>query len=148
MSDEAKTAQLFCIFCDDVRHEADGRMSVMGWHGPHMEMPPSGPLVLPKLCAVVQILRPGLAPITKLRVSLRINGHVIHQIEPTPDVLADMQTDTLKDAEAAEIKGLTFKFTLQLLFFRVDEPGTLRAFAEIDGEPELESQGLRFFRAI
>lgn len=147
MSDAAIAAQLHCIFCDDVRHEADGRMSLMGWHSPRMPMPSSGPLVLPKLCAVVEILRPGLEPIKKLRVSLRLNDSVIHQLEPTQNVLADMQGDTLRDAQMSGIKGLAFKFTLQLLFFRVEEPGILRAYAEIDDEPELESRGLAFFRA-
>lgn len=137
---------LFCIFCDDIRHEVDGRMSVMGWIGPHMKMPKEGPLVLPKLCGVVVIQREGLRPVKQLRVTLRLEDKVIHQIEPSTDVLQRMQEDSLREAEALKLKGLNFKFGLQMQFFRVDAPSVLRAYAEIDGKPELQSQGLRFIR--
>lgn len=140
------TDQIFCIFCEDVRHEANGLLSVMGWLGSNIQMPPTGPLVLPKLCAVVSCSRKSLEPIKSLRVTIRIDDKVLQEVSPTPEVLKDMQLDTLRDAEQSHLRGLSFKFNMQMLFFRVDEPGTLRAYAEIDGKSELASQGLRFVR--
>ena len=79
-------------------------------------------------------------------MTLKLDDKVIQQIATSLDVLEDMQRDTLQQADTQQLKGLSFKFGIQMQFFRVEEPGVLRAYAEIDGKQELESQGLRFVR--
>lgn len=141
----ATSDAVFCIYCEDIRHEVDGKMSVIGWLGPRMAMPANGlPLTLPKLCAVINIRRTGLEPMQSLRITLRHNDTVLQSISPTSDHLAAMQADILKDAREFQLRGISIKLNLQMQFFSIQTPGKLSTFVEIDGQPEIEAEGLRF----
>ena len=65
-----KSDSFSVLFCDDVRFEKDGRLSIMGLYGPVIEMP-SFPSAVGSFCAVLLLRNPDPVPTT---VSQRFFG--------------------------------------------------------------------------
>lgn len=77
-------------FCDDVRHEQGGKISLMGIYQGSLVIPSGAPGIIQKLCIVVEAQTPIDDPFTKLTLQLRKDGKVIEEISFPENALGDL----------------------------------------------------------
>ena len=56
------------VFCDDIRQEINGKLTLVGCYGPELRILGTYPTVLPILAAQVNIRVPGMSKIESLRI--------------------------------------------------------------------------------
>ncbi len=132
-----------CIYCDDVRHEVSGKITVVGMYseGAPIPYPPQGILVLPKFCIIAGVRIPIEQTMQKLRCELRLDDEVVHGV--------DMPADTFNEANAPmrkDQKWITAQLIMEFGNFAIPREGTLCFVAIIDGSKVYVCPGLEFMK--
>lgn len=126
------------IYCDDIRNEIGGKISLMGIYAGDMIVP-SIPLILPKLCIVITVITESSDPFQKLsariergedRAILLSTGNI--DITPLPAEEGDGNGNRLHVVQ--------LQFVLSP--FQVDGPTVLRVTVETERGP-IRGRGLR-----
>lgn len=120
---------LFATYCDDIRHEVNGKLSLIGCYAGEMYVP-SFPVTLPRLCVHFTLTTPNVEPFEgPLTVSVLQNDALLAKMEldaswgrrvaeePKPG------RETLAFVGGTEISPITF-----------EGPATMRIIAEAGGE--------------
>lgn len=129
------------IFCDDIRHEQGGKLTLVGVYSGAL-LVPSFPAVLPKLCLVLNVITPASQPFKKLKL----------RILRDTDTLAegDVSAESLSSTAATSFKGVTIDDADRLhsvmahfVFsqLKLDGPGRIRVRIETEAD-ELKANGL------
>jgi hypothetical protein len=79
----------YSVFCDDIRSEVNGKMSLMGILGGLMYIP-SFPAVLPKLCAILTASTPVDSPFQAVSFKGTMDENVIFDVALDSDQLKQM----------------------------------------------------------
>ncbi len=125
------------MFCDDIRHEVNGKISFIGTFATSLFMP-SVPAVLPKLCCIIS-LHTGLDdPLT----SIKINGSLGEQTVFS----MDLGEEEVKNMYAAappidDRKGFVAQFMMVISPFNIESFGKLDIDVIADGT-RVECAGL------
>lgn len=127
-----KERTLSGYFCDDIRQEVDGKMSLIGCYGPEMVVP-SFPVTLSKLCAVVKVCsRDGL--FEKLRVMVLKGDDEIAAAEIPQVALAQMKKASDESQDPIKDVQHTIAVNFVMSPVTIDSPVALRVRALADGQ--------------
>lgn len=130
---------IFCIFADDIRHEVDGKISLIGMYQGGMNIGGSLPALVPQLVITTYINTSIDQPFKEISIDLLLNDQVVQNLSPPPDAVQDMQHSI---PHSSDSKMITMMMVLKLQPFNVIEEGRLFIRAKIDGTV-LESNALR-----
>jgi hypothetical protein len=138
---EGDNMVLTCLYCDDVRLEADGRSSILGWHAQDVLVAPSRafPLVLHSLAVVLLLRLPAGNSVPGLTLKMLVGNEVLYSVAASEQDLQAMLADAQKaiDAQGAQTIRVVMKFpNLTIL-----SPGALCFVAKV-GESEVRSNPL------
>lgn len=139
------------IYCDDVRHEVDGKTSFIGTYGNELNIKADGPVFLPTLHVVTLLIIPaGILP-NQIRfvINLYKDGEnaVISEIVAEPDNNTKGEIDAelkelAKDTDPTEIfhqHRAIHKFSP----FKIDESLRLQSRVFIDNQPAVKCGTLK-----
>ena len=122
----------YCIFCDDIRHEVNGKFSLIGVYGG--ELYPLGPypLVLPKLCILIhyfQRIEDGFQD-TKIRARLIGGVEEVSLFEMLISA-SDLQNTPFpeKPADPEAEPMLSLQVPLEFPHIVIAQPGRIRVDA-------------------
>jgi hypothetical protein len=116
------------IFCDDVRREEGGKLSLMGIYTGALAVP-SFPSVLPRLCFIMTLrTSPDAIPST-LRYRLHKDDELVAESVISSDALA-----TARSAKVGDDRTIQFTTIFQASPLILTEACFLRARADCDGE--------------
>lgn len=135
--------QLDAIYCDDIRHEIGGKISLIGIYGAKLFVR-EFPAVLPKLCVMTKSSTPYTEPFKQLKIRVFKDAEVLAETDikmdgGLPPLEPFMSESEGPDAPMAMIGANAF-FILSP--FEIEGPCTLRVRADT-GEGELRGAGLR-----
>jgi len=75
------------IFCDDIRHEVNGKFSCIGIYSNSLFVE-SFPITLPKLCVAVSVVLPLIKPVEQIKLVVRLDDEVLTE-EITPEEIIE-----------------------------------------------------------
>ena len=134
------TRSVSAIYCDDIRQEMGGKITVVGMYpqGAPVQFPAQGVAVLNKFCVMGYIRTPLDRPLKSLTCELRLDDEVLHRVELPPDALND------KEAARPRLKGFTAQLIMEFGNMVLPREGVLRLAAIVDGAEVYEAPGLEF----
>jgi hypothetical protein len=129
------------IFCDDIRHEVNGKISYIGVYAGTMFVPVF-PSTLPKLCIDIKVVSPPDNPIKSLKLIILCDEKVLQEINLGEDQLSQFfsaSNERIENGSREFIQVANF----QLLFspMQLDAPCTLKVRVHMD-EDEYKGLGL------
>ncbi len=134
--------QISTIFCDDIRQEIAGKMSLIGVYGPQLFVP-EFPALLPKLCVFVTTSTPYTKPFEKLEVHVFKDDQKLATATPAlPKALPPIPEWVQRREPEQSTPMLTVNSIFMFSPFELAEPCVLRVRAETEGET-LRGAGLR-----
>ena len=118
------------IFCDDIRHELNGKVTLVGCYSGDMEFPVPGPVLYPKLGAWVNILIPIEIKFSKVRLFVeKLEGDVKNLIF---DASIDLDGQTKDNDLPQDGEFLSIIVPCMWSPFEMSESGSLKVRAELD----------------
>jgi hypothetical protein len=125
---------LSVIFCDDVRQEINGKLTLVGCYGAEM-LVTEFPLMLPKLCVTMSAETTVSNPFKSIAFAV-VDEHEVEyaRAEISEDDLAKFSLNIPNGDDANKAK-YAINSIIQLPIFSVDKPTKLRTVAYSDGEP-------------
>lgn len=131
---------LHSLYCDDIRHETNGKVSYVGvYHGKLLV--PSVPVVVPKLCVAIFAVTSANEPFKKFSLKILKNDEKLVEQEISSEQLnqtSDVSGSTTNDKQD-RIQVLNFLF--QFSPFPIESNMKLRVRADTD-KGELKAPGL------
>jgi hypothetical protein len=95
---------LTCPYCDDVRLEADGRSSILGWYAQDVLTSHAPfPLVVHHLAAVVILSLPFSVQVQSLNVEMWVGSELRYSVNPSDTDLEGLLVDSQKAQPSADI---------------------------------------------
>jgi hypothetical protein len=135
----------FVVFCDDVRQEVTGKVTMVGVYTGQMMLTGNLPVVLPQICAVTTF---RLAPPTEqIKPIIRLfrSGQDEPLFEMEADIPAAQPSDfppTPTDQDPDAVKFLQMIITAQVQNLVITEPCTLKVRAFV-GDDEIRLGALQ-----
>lgn len=133
---------LHAIFCDDVRLEVGNKQSLMGIYSSDLLIHEL-PVVLPKLCIVVNLVTPLRNPFKKLTVKVFRDDEILIEAPVTGEQLNEPQSSIIENGDKENPNrriGINFNFVLSP--FVIEKECTLRVRADTESG-ELKGSGLK-----
>lgn len=130
-------ARGYTIFCDDIRNEVGGKLTLVGCYTGEMVHEGEYPLALPKLALSVQLLMPpdNMPRTFELIVDYMPTGQVLFAVsnDLTEIDLGPLLTQP-SEAEDEEDRYIALGSNITLVPFVVPQDGKLRVRAMLDGQ--------------
>lgn len=123
--------QFFSQYCDDVRREADGRMSLMGVYPGQIMVANTAHFVVPKISVQAVLIVPMNTPFTSISVWVTWNGEKLRESALPQKMLARLVDES--DTERQEDGRVVLSFVLELKDVDMSQSGVLRTFAQVAG---------------
>lgn len=125
-----KGRAVYCVFCDDIRHEIGGKFSLIGIYSGEMLIgAPQFPVVLSKLAIHIWISTPINSPFKSVSgIIVGTSGEELAKIEAAEIPLT---SNTPRDVSKAVLGMMAVLSPLQL-----SKEGSIEVWIEIDGERE------------
>lgn len=123
---------LHSIYCDDVRHEVNGKLSYIGVYSGKL-LVPSVPVIVPKLCVAITAVTPAKESFKKFSIRILKNDEKLIEQEISPDQLkqdAIIDKNLPMSEKSEKIKTLNFLF--QFSPFLIESNFVLRVRANTD----------------
>jgi hypothetical protein len=129
------------IFCDDIRHEINGKISYIGVYAGTMFVQVF-PSTLPKLCIDIKVISPPDNPIKSLKLNILSDEKVLQEIDLSEEQLSQFSSTSNERIENGS-KDFVQVANFQLLFspLQLEAPCILKVRARMDGE-EYKGLGL------
>ncbi|AVH38046.1 hypothetical protein AL532_17710 [Pseudomonas monteilii] len=118
------------MFCDDVRHEAGGKVSFMGVYSGNLTAS-SIPGLLPKLCIAITLYTDLGNPFREISIKGLFGGQEVFSMDLNENDIAQAGTKAEKPASAA---GYFVQLLAILTPFQIDDAGKLSVRIIADGE--------------
>lgn len=140
MQKTVDTRSASAIYCDDIRQEVSGKLTVVGMYplGTPVRFPPQGGALLPKLCVIGYIRTPQERPLKSLVCELRLDDQVMHRVDLPPEAL------TAQDTMRPRSNAFTAQIIMEFGNMVVPREGVLRFVAIADDTEVYECHGLEF----
>lgn len=131
------------LFCDDIREEVSGKMTLVGVYGPNL-LVQSFPAKIPKLCLHMRLVLPEQFQFEKASFSIFKGTERIAAAEVPPQLIADRRakgtTDVIEGLEGDKVFLVAVQMVLSGLEF--DKPVPLRVRVNLD-DVEIKGMGLQ-----
>lgn len=135
------------IFCDDIRHEVNGKLTLVGCYSAVLNFNGPAPGLLPTFAALVNIRIPKLINFNtiKLRVLKEGGSEVdeIFEMEVGVDEKAKRAAFEGEDTKNKEEKILSMTFPLQWSPLEVKKSGFIKVRAHLDDGKEIRLGALK-----
>ena len=129
------------IFCDDIRHEVNGKMSLIGVYGGDLSVP-SFPFTLNKFCISAKIvLRPGELQLPPMTLKISIGDQLIYS-QDLDETMVPPANSSNGDSDQTE-KRLVCQILMNLSPLELTEPGKLKVAVEIEDEDDIVGLSLK-----
>ena len=135
------------VFCDDIRHETNGKLTLVGCYSTEMNFSGPPPGMLPTFAALVNIRIPKSVPFKTIKLCiLKEEGSEISEIFGAEANVSD--EDKVKalqggDPESTEERIFSMMFPFQLPLLTMKESGFIKVRAYLDGSDEIRLGALR-----
>lgn len=131
----------FVTFCDDIRHEVTGKMTLVGVYGGQMIVGGTLPITLPQICAVItfRFLPPTepIKPVIKIFMSGQDDLLFMMETDITPTQAATAVAEVARaEVDPDRVSFAQIVITPQIQGLVIREAGTLKVRAYI-GEDEI-----------
>lgn len=137
-----ENSNLYCIFCEDIRSEVDGKSSIVGWFSDGTQIMMGGnPMLLPKFSMVGILTVPKAKQPSELKLDLMKDEEVFQSISIPQDKMAEAKKAS--SANPTPMQAVALRLAIQTANFLIDRPCTLRMRVQFD-DTELYSNGLQF----
>lgn len=129
---------VFCQFCDDIRQEINGKITLVGVYQGGLQISGPLPAVIPMLSIACSIWTPKDRPFTNLKVALQLGDVALMEKEFSAQELAELiaQSPTVDDST-----GTFFNLQLSMAGLPITQAGKLTMYCKTDDE-ELRSNPL------
>lgn len=136
-----------CYFCDDIRFELGGKVSLVGVYGGAMNVyppPPAGQsFALPKLCIAAEVVTAVDEPFRTLSIAVVAGDTVLEAATIPSEDLAGLQSSAHRDGSYDDpVAMIAIRAHLVISPLRIDGPQSLVVNVTADGE-ELVAGKLR-----
>jgi hypothetical protein len=124
----------YTIFCDDVRHELGGKITLVGVYRSEMLVHGKLPIVLPKLGIAILLQTPVEGPFQRLKLMIYMPG----DDEKAPSFSGELelaQQQAPSDVSEADDHWLAVNSEIVLSSVKIKQEGYIRVLAVADGEP-------------
>jgi len=128
----AETRKFHAIFCDDIRHEINGKTSLIGCYTGQMYVPVF-PVTLPRICIHTYLSTPIEKPFKGgVSISVMKDGDILTR----NDIDGDQAVETIRQHLGLSDDSQRFILIGGLEFapLALDGPCLLQVVAEVDGE--------------
>lgn len=112
---------VMCQFCDDIRTEVDGKVSLMGIYTGGMQVNAKLPVTLPKLCVFSHLGSPSDDQFKFLKLEILFEDQILFSSEVPETVLAE-QNKHFSESE----RGHMMQFAVQISPFVISHPGYVK----------------------
>lgn len=123
--------QFFSQYCDDVRREADGRVSLMGVYPGQIVVDDARHFVVPKISVQAVLIVPMNTPFTSISVWVAWREKKLRETVLPEGILAKLVGES--DTEQQEDGRVVLSFVLELKDVDMSQSGVLRTFAQVAG---------------
>lgn len=129
---------VFCQFCDDIRQEINGKITLVGVYQGGLQISTPLPTVIPMLAIACSIWTPKDRPFTHLKVGLKLGDVALMEKEFSTQEMTQLlaQSPTTDDST-----GSVFNLQLNMAGLPVTKAGMLTMYCKTDDE-ELRSNSL------
>lgn len=136
------TPHVETLFCDDIRHEINGKRSYIGVYASTL-LVPAFPATLPKFCISIKIVTPASAPLYSLTLRVLQDDETLQEILFDEDQLASASDAfaELNDEERQRQHIQTLQSLLEFSPFHLEKACTLKVRA-LANDVELQGVGL------
>lgn len=135
------TRHVETLFCDDIRHEINGKLSYIGVYSSAL-LVPALPVTLPKLCISVKIVTPANEPLRSLTLRVLRDDEILQEIVFDKEQLVSASEVLVElSDEERRLRVQMPQFLLAFSPLHLDKACTLRVRALADHE-ELRGVGL------
>lgn len=117
---------LHVMFCDDIRQELRNKYSLVGCYGPDL-LVQELPVVLPKLCMLVEAVTPVAHPFKRLTLRILLSEDLVEESEIEMNLTPPPGLDPA-------IHLQTTRFMVILAPFQIKEPGYLEVHVVTENE--------------
>ncbi len=121
-----------CLFCDDIRHEINGKFSLIGNYGSDLRPFTSFPLVLPKLCVYLSYFQRPVDGFQDVKFEIVLNSKetntTVWEILVQGSSLENAPRPEATDEQADPVIGI--HVPLEFQNFVINETGYLRVYAQ------------------
>lgn len=133
---------LHTIYCDDVRLEVGNKQSLMGIYSSYLFVPEL-PVVLPKLCIIVNLVTPIDKPLKELTIKITKDNETLIEVPVTGEQLSEPQSSIVENGEMDNPdRRIVLNFTLMLAPFAIEKECILRVRA-VTESGELQGNALK-----
>ena len=120
------------LFCDDIRHETSGKLTLVGVYSDALIVPEL-PVTLPRLCLVARLIAPLGQPPRSVTLKVFKDDQLVQEVAARKEDLADMvRTAVHYPAQSRAERVQIVQFLVEFAPFQLDRPGLLRVHAETD----------------
>ena len=120
------------LFCDDIRHETSGKMTLVGVYSDALIVPEL-PATLPRLCLVARLIAPLAQPPRSVTLRVFKDDQIVQEVAARKEDLADMlRAAAHYPAQTRSVRVQIMQFLVEFAPFQLDRPGLLRVHAETD----------------
>lgn len=130
----------FTQYCDDVRREADGRVSLMGVYPNSAVVDLDGHSKLPKVCAYTVLTLPLEEPLESISVVSAWNNKEIERVEIPDNVIAEFNQK--QEQEQNKRQRLTLATVIEIRDLEIGNGGAFRTRVLVN-KSQIEARTLR-----
>lgn len=120
------------LFCDDIRHETSGKLTLVGVYSDALIVPEL-PATLPRLCLVARLIAPLAQPPRLVTLRVFKDDQLVQEVAARKEDLTDMlRAAAHYPAQTRSERVQIVQFLVEFSPFQLDRPGLLRVHAETD----------------
>lgn len=137
-------SSLQCLYCDDIREEAGGKTTIVGWYsGKPIDLPAESALLIPTLGIVGMLVLLPERKFKSMKVELLQDKNVLQSLVMPDQVPNEMQVEDA--TTSAPVLGRQIRIVIKINNLQVENPCILSMRIIMDDE-EVYSNGLQFAR--
>lgn len=128
-------------FCEDVRHEQGGQLTLVGVFRNHfLEIASEPPMLFPQMVALVQIIAPKQDPLESIQVRMKLGDDVIQDLTLGEELRSRVSNTEGQDSETTRHH---LSLEMKAVSLQVTASGMLLVEVLLNGKP-LNHGALRF----
>lgn len=123
------------VFCDDIRNEIDGKVSLIGCYGPAIQLPAPPPIILPKLGIHIMVISEDYIPVKSLKLKVfapGVDGGVLTIIDVAPEFPPEARSPPKKKRGESSAHTKIIQDAI-ISPFEILSTGTLRVVVNLNG---------------
>ncbi len=126
-----KNIQIFCQYCEDIRKELDGKISLMGVLPGALSIPAADGSVINRICAFVSIVAYPEHLQSALTIQILWNDEILRESSVPDDLIQDLEAASPEEHRRNTARAV-INFAAKLDNIKLADGGRLRARVKVD----------------